>query len=222
MVKAILSGQKTQTRRLIKPQPEAIPNTFPMPLEEFTGDLGKLSSKGLKQLHTTGAGAGLAFPDWYARPDDTLWVREKWAEAGHMVTDFLGKSEVIAYGTEEAYHYDGQTLGMKLDTKDWNWDMVKWKPSIHMAKYLCRLRLDVIDCRVERLNEISRQDAKREGIERIKTGGHPDTWTNYAGWTSFSNPATSFQSLWDSINGNDSWDENPWVWVVEFRVITDA
>lgn len=96
------------------------------------------------------------------------------------------------------YRADGIELGC-----------AKWKPSIFMPKDLSRLTLLIRDIRVERLNDISTMDARYEGAPAV----------SYVGQTGVAHPIVCFRSLWESINGKDSWSDNPWVWVVEFDVI---
>ncbi len=112
---------------------------------------------------------------------DTLWVRETWAQI-----DALG----FVYRAD----YDDDYTLFNMSGK--------WKPSIHMPKIACRLHLQVLDVRIERLLQISRFDAYREGISILDK-----------------NPVLSFQRLWESINGNDSWGTNPWCWVISFKKI---
>ena len=94
----------------------------------------------------------------------------------------------------------------------------KWTPAIHMPKVACRIFLEIISIRVERLEDISHDDSISEGIERMPI---ELWWKNYLNHPlpGVSNPRESFISLWKSINGNDSWESNPWVWVIEFKRI---
>ena len=96
-----------------------------------------------------------------------------------------------------------------------------WKPSIHMPKEACRLFLQIKDIRVERLQDISEEDAKAEGIKYVI-----DKLTGYCGfdyindgYNLMTTPFNGFRSLWKKINGFQSWDDNPWVWVIEFEKI---
>ena len=148
----------------------------------------------------------------YGQPGDILWVRETWAS--------LGSGADIEYGFKAGA--SGDTLdAMKFYS-------LKWKPSIHMPKAACRLFLRIKDVRVERLQDITRDDCKKEGIAYLETvqemwsqvGG---SWYDYERKTFASlpsgkiSPSMSFMSLWRSINGAESWNANPWVWVIEFE-----
>lgn len=138
----------------------------------------------------------------YGQPGDIHWVRETFSEEG-----FVGN-----------YVYKADGLCLLTDND-------KWKPSIHMPKKAARFFLQVKEVRVERLHDISPSDAIAEGIESSYTvNRNPGLqYKNYypenKGGLSFVNPIWSFESLWQSINGQDSWKENPWVWVISFERI---
>lgn len=129
----------------------------------------------------------------YGYENDILWVRETWA-TGKRGTD----------GTEYLY---------KADNVDYA--NPKWKPSIHMPKEACRLRLKIKSIRVERLQEISEQDAISEGIELI--GNRYKQYLSTRLDKTVENPIYSYMTLWESINGVGSWEKNPYVWVIEFE-----
>lgn len=139
----------------------------------------------------------------YGQPGDLLWVRESFYEP--LFEKLNGK-----------YYY-------KADLEKQSWDF-KWKPSIHMPKAAARIWLRVTDVRVERLQDISEDDAIAEGIEHLRAGAFGKVWRNYgpidADVPYYFNPKHSFQSLWESINGPESWNKNPWVWVVSFEVVS--
>ncbi|KPL80378.1 hypothetical protein SE18_24405 [Herpetosiphon geysericola] len=174
MAKAILDGKKTQTRRIIKDQ-DAV--EFYEPTGEFI------------HVHANDCPSycdyACQYPCPYGMRGDTLWVRESFA-----VWD--GGTTYLANAVDE----DG-------DEKEWVKEArlaygVRWKPSIHMPKALCRIHLKVVDFDVERVQSISDDDAKAEGVES----------------------AAAFRELWIRINGQGSWDSNPWVWVVKFERIS--
>jgi hypothetical protein len=144
----------------------------------------------------------------YGYVGDHLWVRETWAYA----TDFGNATDHIFY---RASYVNG---GVYDDVKTWN-------PSIFMPRTASRITLEVVSERVERLQEITEEDAIREGIERVGGEYSCCPWKNYLKGTPgemnmhCSAPTRSFQTLWDSINKKRGfgWDVNPWVWVIEFR-----
>lgn len=186
MVQAILDGKKTQTRRIIKPQPHDDPSSS-MP---WVDDGPTPSGAGR-------CGHSLTTSECpYGQPGDRLWVRETWAEnPGKMYHD----DPEVVYKTD----FDGfySTL------EPWG----KWKPSIHMPRWASRITLAITKIRVERLNDISEADTLAEGIA-------PDN-DNFAAGGTWRNGRSVYQELWESIYGNGSWAENPWVWVIEFEVV---
>jgi hypothetical protein len=191
MVRAILDGRKTQTRRIIKPQPEVCHGCQSC---EFQGNH---FASPIKQRWQKG---------------DRLWVRETWREA---VSD---DCDCYAYKADLSYKCNPPCpeLESKLAING------GWKPSIFMPKDACRLRLEITDIRVEQLQSISEEDAIAEGIQSWKDGNFDRTvYKNYrkneGEWLFL--PYASFQSLWESINGVNSWNNNPWVWVIEFKQI---
>lgn len=121
----------------------------------------------------------------YGQPGDVLWVRERW---NHIVNEF---------GEHIGFYHSTDT-----DLND------KWRPSIHMPKAACRLFLKVKSVRVERLHEISEEDAIAEGVETL--GLYPGYEISAKG---------KFEGLWNLINGIESWEANPWVFVIEFERI---
>lgn len=203
MVQAILEGRKTMTRRIVNPQPEKMNglNTF-TPIDEFLSDLKVQAKSGLKEIHTKGAGNGYSFPLCpYGKVGDVLWVRETFLKNG----DFMTRGNV-------AYWYKASIELIPFKTFGW-----KWKPSIHMPKSAARVWLEITNIRVERLQDISEEDAIAEGINGAEGRmGYVDYLKN--GQATF-HPITSFQTLWQSINGEQSWNDNPWVWVLEFKQI---
>jgi len=173
MVRAILDGRKTQTRRVVKPQPR--PDRPPRIAVGVRGWDGN-------QFTTVRSPYGLA--------GDRLWVRETWRQA-YPKTSY---SEGIVYRADKP-----KALGM-----DEYSDRHKWRPSIFMARAASRITLEVTGARIERLQAISKADAIAEGVE----------------YEFPIDPRDAFRSLWWSINGAESWDANPWVWVVEFKRVT--
>ena len=127
----------------------------------------------------------------YGQVGDVLWVRETWAYT--MVQDET-------------------KLGYVYKADEYIENEVKWKPSIHMPKEACRLKLRITNIRVERLQDISPKDVVKEGIEG--SDGH---WKNYLNGGEELYRTDSFRTLWQSINGEQSWDDNLWVWVIEFE-----
>lgn len=200
MVCAILEGRKTQTRRIIKEQP--------LP--------GCIGTYGVGIPFIRGKNGDVRCP--YGTPGDRLWVRE--------TIDGL-------WGCDAEYKADGKRL---VDCIGWDWlhkDRrelpAKVIPSIHMPRWASRINLEVTGVRVERLNEISVEDAKAEGIKRAReplsylwNADYPDRGCGTTGDDKEPGPVAAYHHLWTSINGVGSWNENPWVWVVEFKVLENG
>lgn len=201
MVRALLDGTKTQTRRLVKPRDaEALDAAFFYADRESFAQLNGDPSRFL----------GIRCP--YGAPGDRLWVRETWGLRAHF--DFTDWHRDSVRGVTSL------PPNLALDYRaDWNEEHEPnfWRPSIHMPRWASRLTLEVTGVRVERLCDISEDDALAEGIRQLSSGSYG------AGGelASFSMTALdAFRSLWESINGADSWADNPWVWVVSFKRVT--
>lgn len=135
----------------------------------------------------------------YGQVGDILWIRESFSKV-----EFKDKPILYLFKANP----DHQSM--------------KWKPSIHMPKVAARIWLRITNVRVERLQDISEEDAKAEGIDELFDSSVEERWKNY-GLEPYNkplnNPASSFMTLWWRINGMDNWDANPWVWVIEFERI---
>lgn len=145
-----------------------------------------------------------------------LWVRETtcWVMLDHASDLLEGAKERTQFVYKANVHPDW----MEYAKEKYGY---KWKPSIFMPKDACRLFLEVTDIRIERLTEISEEDAILEGVQKqFSTLFNEWRFKDYANvkddWRS---AVSSFQSLWASINGINSWDENPLVWVYSFKVV---
>lgn len=197
MVRAILEGKKTQTRRVVK-----------------LTDSGRVKAVGkAANWHLEDPNAVNACP--YGRAGDRLWVRETWAveeslnatppsKFSKWPTWFAADGGYLANNPKRGFH-TGKPRG-------------RWRPSIHMPRWASRITLEITDVRVERLQEIRALDAISEGIESVTSGGIT-TFRDYLAGTTDRAARQSFETLWQSINGPESWRANPWVWVVEFKRI---
>jgi len=200
MVRAILEGSKTQTRRVVKPNP--------------------IHDCGLSNIENTNLWSyTLCDQDWkcpYGTPGDRLWVRETWGYADHPG---CVKDEIL-YRADESTEFANQCEPKK--------DRYRWKPSIHMFRKDSRIDLLIKDIRVERLQDITEEDAGAEGVEEFTKDGVGFKY-GLGGWHwSYKTGEPymcrtrkiAFENLWDSINGKKHpWDSNPWLWVVEFKKI---
>lgn len=201
MVNALLDGRKTQTRRIIKP-------SFPSKqglISEVHSPWNHNESN-VWQWQTGKANVNYSDDERrcpYGMPGDVLWVREAFRKVAKR-NDVTGKI---------SYHFIHKA-GF------WNKDTKGWKPSIHMPKEACRIRLKITDVRVERLQDISVNDAIQEGYKKFRSGSRNMTSSRIDQEHWEAGAMAWFIRLWKEINGDESWNENPWLWVVEFEVIS--
>lgn len=181
MVRAILEGRKTQTRREVKLS------------KHYSNCHLEIENKNLMVVNTQDQEARKEIYCPYGSVGDQLWVRETFGLLGDEA------KHVLHY---RATHYrDGKNMG--------------WKPSIHMPRWASRIQLEITGIRVERLNDCSESDAKAEGVK-------PDNETSkdvMDGIVPQLQHKEPYMRLWEKINGAGSWAANPWVWVIEFKVV---
>jgi hypothetical protein len=189
MVKAILDGTKTQTRRIMKPQPEYF-EQYP----HWRWTTPQLRKDGLGPFAIDSGDRPGMFGKYV--PGETLWVRETWGPRTEQGKPVESRHYV-------KYRADFIDDSPPADGMDWHTYEDKWRPSIFMPRWASRITLEITDVRVERLQDISEDDACSEGV----TLSIPDEQTYYG----------QFRVLWSKINGDGSWESNPWVWVVSFR-----
>lgn len=219
MVQAIIAGRKTMTRRIVTPQPDDDglwndtdrPRSLQSTLKGWNGN--------------TGFGESREWKCRYGHPGDILWVRESCL--------FLQSHPKAGWIYKADDHSDIQD--------NLNREGYKWRPSIHMPKEAARIWLEVTYIRVEKLQDIRPGDACEEGInywnidpDALEGGELQADFENYT-WTekkeedpnyedryfpTFANCIDSFRTLWQSINGDQSWYDNPWVWAISFKVFS--
>lgn len=186
MVQAILSGHKTQTRRIVK-----------------KNEIDKIANCILSNHH----------PSLICKYKigNTLWVRETWQQECVPVYDDFG------LGLKATGNYLYKANGSMLPPKSSSLSFSKWKPSIFMPREACRLFLEVKNIKVEKLQDISIEDAIKEGVYYDKCY---DGYTADSEARTFhgSDPCMSYFKLWRQINGDKSLEENPYVWVIDFKV----
>ncbi len=194
MVRAIIEGRKTQTRRVLKPQPSC-------PATMFDYDYRGRAVCIWPADHVTEEGLR---PDYFAacpygRVGDRLWVREAWWQPPIITSKLL--REGADTWPKAGYAADGDT----------QYEVLGWKkrPSIHMPRWASRITLEITDIRVQRVREISDMDAMAEGVE----------WNRGPCRAGHTNPISAFKSLWDSINSKRcfGWEVNPWAWAITFK-----
>ncbi|MDH1765119.1 hypothetical protein N5D37_05275 [Comamonas aquatica] len=230
LVRAILEGRKTQTRRIIKNQPFDV--SWSKRDHEIAYVTGRASqgdeADGLVAYTKHGGGTWCAKSP-VGQPGDRIYVRETF--------NHFERNENFKEGCECFYRADGDCV-----------DLQPWRPAIHMPKHAARIWLEITSVRVERLQDLSNEDAIAEGVNRISHGRegyyysairdeqHPKNW-NY--------PDDAFRELWDSTTGRPAlpanknskryarvkhwldthpdttgWAANPWVWVIDFKTIS--
>ena len=197
MVRAILEGRKTQTRRVVKPQP---------PRQLFGIDGNDFNTYVLASRDNPDE------PDWsfsvrcpYGGVGDRLWVRETW-QINHVLYDRapIPKAHPVEFGSpvDMLYRADGEfSEQFEIDEGG-----SVWRPAIHMPRWASRITLEITGVRVERVAGITHKDAHAEGIAL-----EPGRETEHL--------ITDFRALWNSINElrGYSWDTNPWVWAITFK-----
>jgi len=191
MVRAILDGRKTITRRVIKPQP---------PLSRFGISSWEVSVFDADKRHICP----------YGKPGTILWVRETWCKHTD-IHDNSFEEPLIA-----GYYYKADAPKYWVDDRE----IVKWRPSIHMPKEAARLFLKVTNVRVERLQDITQEDIISEGLWSYSQEFREEIckWRDCASAIQETR-VKYFKNLWDSIYAKRGygWDTNPWLWVVEFE-----
>jgi hypothetical protein len=206
MIRALLAGTKTQTRRAV-----ALPRSRDSFVLEDRGAgwWPYQSDDGESPLCDDGMEHSYTCP--YGRPGDRLWVRE-----AHAIVPRTAYR--CSEGVQQALRPDDDH-DAAIYREGWTRSCggLRWRPSIHMPRWASRITLQITSVRVERLQDISEADAIAEGIEKTANG----FWSLYgtANVDGAYSPRSSYRALWDSINGPGSWARNPWVWVVEFKVI---
>lgn len=197
MVRALLIGAKTQTRRVMKVQPPSAEYKL-LTCIDTTGnkkDKGRHHWITMQDQYSVDDSQQPYFSCPFGYAGDQLWVRETFSAMG-----------------DETRH--AATIFYRADRPN---DNGRWTPSIHMPRWASRIQLAITGVRVERLNDCSEADAYAEGAANwaaenrpLAPNGEPDK---------FNTCVQAYKALWESINGEGSWAANPWVWVIEFEVL---
>jgi hypothetical protein len=196
MVRALLDGRKTQTRRVLKPQPSA---------EHY---LSSSMVEGISAIfRNTHTGYRQDVPLPYA-PGDRLWVRETWQRAWEADEDGNPATPEQTY-----YRADGEPFGAWEGADGEVHDAMPWRPSIHMPRWASRITLLVTDVRVQRVQDISEEDTLAEGLLPFDNGWAADS----EGRCWHPTARGSFSHLWDMVYGVDAWDRNDWVAAYTFE-----
>lgn len=194
MVRAILAGRKTMTRRVVKPGKWAEPNT----IEICDDDVVRAISR------ETGCQAATECPQ--GKPGDRLWVREQWRVHGDDATRASTSTCTGPKDCEFGADFSGKSDSFDYDIRR------PWRPSIHMPRWASRITLEIISVKVQRLQHISEEDATAEGFPGNLIDGQRVAWSAY-GW---------FLATWQAIYGADSLHQNPLVWAITFKRVEGA
>ena len=216
MVRAILAGRKTQTRRVMHNQPRWCSSNqggywwYGHP-KNGPGDAVVdwsvvLDDAHLRVIGTKGRGWGAHAGCPHGDPGDRLWVRETWAAGGLASPD----------DRTPAYAVDADPDVRRL---------IRWRPAILMPRWASRITLEITNVRVERAQAISAADVAAEGIDTaavqtLYRDATPKQRRELGTTLATGAPSLNWRAAWTLINGRASWDANPWVWVVEFKVVT--
>lgn len=212
MVRALLDGRKTQTRRIVKRQFGA---------DADPEEMSAVSTEGFQIAGHSGRwwDAGISSADDaircpYGVPGDTLWVKETWRP----------KAARQDWDLDVTYAADGETRTIKdgeFGERDWTMPKAAARGNVsplYMPQWASRLTLAITDIRVQRLQDISEADSEAEGVREPSLG----EWVS-TGFVDVRrqdcHPVTAYAYLWDHINGPDCWAANPWVWAVSFDVV---
>jgi hypothetical protein len=212
MVRAILDGRKGQTRRVVKPQPPHSDRVLRAPVEIEPGRAWGQEGQFIPVAYTVDCShyrEPILCP--YGEVGDRLWVRETWQYALNVTNDpgmhsFNNCKTNPATGEKYIIYY--RAMYNEHD------DPRGWSSPIHMPRWASRITLEITDIRVERLQDISEEDARAEGFSVTERAGIDSSFGNAIAraW---------FRGLWDSINAKrgHSWASNPWVWVIAFKQV---
>jgi hypothetical protein len=241
-VRAVLDGEKTVLRRQVKPQPDVDKRKHRWAMSLANGVLswGKAPWR-VSDPYNHYAEQSVRCP--FGVPDDRLWVRETWQAWTPGLPEYPFEQDLIEgpCGADYPDHNGTPEIEYLADRLDERGEY-PWRPSIHMPRWACRLVLEVTDVRVERLQDITEDDAQLEGATRREWGDKrtPYEWTS--GWSldwsrvgrtettrggearvvhprdiCLGSARMSFANRWIARHGQSSWDANPWVWRVAFR-----
>ena len=237
MIRALLDGRKTQTRRVVKPQPPIQPPENCHPKHEKKHSAPYLDAYcGEHKTQSNPRGMSADWCWWqvdnrqclptfrcpYGQPGDLLWVRETWCQQFGSLTLKPLEPRCAFYRATEKQHIVKSDDDCHVSLNADGTEASPWIPSIFMPRWASRLTLTLTEVRVQRLQEISEDDAISEGIERVGGPTSCSPWKDYSReqrFKFFSAPSASYRTLWDSINAKRApWESNPWVWALTFTV----
>lgn len=210
MVRAILADTKTQTRRVVN-------------VDHLEKQRGTLSIDGWQKGDIEVAEWRDLAKHWnpYGQPGEHLWVRETWRTEVHT-----GEWKKIGYRATDTNEACQPATNMPEFERLWEKHQDHWRPSIFMPRWASRITLEIVSVRIERLQDISADDARAEGMRddmiHLTGNGRAIMARKYDVYNG-DRPSRDeiaiahYRGIWESINGHGSWEKNPWVWVIEFR-----
>lgn len=234
MIRAILEGRKTQTRRVVNPQPDGRLDHEPREVAEFYGTGTDIKTNRAwfvtrdakhNPVCSFRAGKDSIGGDYacqYGSVGTRLWVRETWA--AHEYYDCrkpISIPDGVTIECLESPH--GVITEGDGHRPIESGERGKWRPSIFMPRWASRMTLEITEVRVERVQEISEADAMAEGVasngREADKGRQFQDYNRKSEFCSFISARSSFRSLWDSINAKRGfgWNVNPWVWAITFK-----
>jgi hypothetical protein len=220
MVRVTFADLKTQTRRIVKHQPPE--DVAPITVGHYEPTI---IVRGEEEPGPEIFGAYDQEGEWgmkcpYGQPGDRLWVRES---VKFRTAHSCGESGCECDGVEIVYIADGKTGVPRGPIPErWGFDEGRAYPSIHMPRWASRLNLEILEVRVQRLQDITEADALAEGIQQYKG---PLRWVRFldavTGEPVHNSAVAAFRALWECINPG-TWDSNPWVWAITFKRLPAA
>lgn len=212
-------GRKTQTRRIIKSQPPEDVGKILGPEMYAPGKVDKFGEEypgeDVFGVYSVAGEWGAVFP--YGQVGERIWVRENGWERPARTSKMLRDGA----DTWKRFYFDALLdSGEAEELKGYGF---KRRPSIHMPRWACRTVLEITEVRVERVQDISEEDAKAEGVTRIDHGReyYFSAMRDEPDHRNWGDPTDAYKELWESIHGKGSWELNPWVWVIEFRKVEE-
>jgi hypothetical protein len=218
MVRAILDGRKTQTRRIIKPQPRWDDPVWWWDDKPFVSDEAMADHL----FHNVYGAHGTPYGSVWEEGGDRLWVRETFRDLCMIwKTGWCGCGSKEQYPKNHKVAYRATDTGIYIDDDQPNVLPLTWRSPIHMPRWASRITLEITDVRVQRVQEIGRDG--RKAVDVLAEGITPEQIANEQKWFHpDDSPALAFARLWEAVNGKGSWESNPWVWAITFKRVQEA
>lgn len=207
MVRAVLDGRKTQTRRMLTPRQ--------LKMIDAAASIGECYP--LESVHQH-ENSQSYYREWcpFGAVGDRLWVRETFAALA--CGSYEPEKPSWSGSCQEArYRATDRLADLSADIRGYG-----WRPSIHMPRWASRITLEITGVRVERLKDISAEDVTAEGIKTLGESMWGPQWWLDAPQAAINDAQLQFSIIWSKIYGEENWRANPWVWVIEFKRLDNA